>query len=276
MFSGIRKSGACMVAAAAKTPARFAYDRDMPRLLASVRPRTGPVDVLDAGCGDGRYAAWFPGDRYAGIDLGDNLPASTPEQVFLKASVLATPFENARFDLILCSLMIEHIPDVPAAIGELHRVLKPGGVLVLSTATRWAEGIGEMPNLFWRPDGQEQGQAFHYFDPEQLLQACRQAGFKTAVDDYVGGPWELGLEYVRTFLDCAVKKLAGERYEHHRDSTAREAAGAHGSRRNWIRTGWWALMVVPYFCANWTAYALDRLWKSRLAKVVVVVARKAL
>lgn len=279
MFSGLKKSVARMSASAAKTPARFVYDKAMPRLLASVRPQPGPVDVLDAGCGDGRYAAWFPGDRYVGIDLGDNLPAPVPGREFVKASVLDTPFAGARFDVILCSLMIEHIPDVPAAIAELHRVAKPGGVLVLSTATKWARGIGEMQSLFWKPDGQEQGQAFHYFDPDELLRACRNAGFQRAEDSYVGGPWGLGLEYVRTFLSFAVKKLAGEHYEHHRDSTARGPAEASIRRPSSLRLGvmkvWWALMVGPFFCGNWISYALDRLCRSKVAKVVVIVARKA-
>jgi 2-polyprenyl-3-methyl-5-hydroxy-6-metoxy-1,4-benzoquinol methylase len=42
------------------------------------------------------------------------------------------------FDLILCTEVIEHIPDSKRALGEMHRLLKPGGVLILSTPQRYS------------------------------------------------------------------------------------------------------------------------------------------
>ena len=42
------------------------------------------------------------------------------------------------FDLILCTEVVEHIPDSQAAITQMHRLLKPGGVLVLSTPQRYS------------------------------------------------------------------------------------------------------------------------------------------
>ena len=54
-----------------------------------------------------------------------------PEVV--QASVFALPFADAWFDSVICSEVIEHIPDDPRVIGELTRVLKPGGTLVLGT-----------------------------------------------------------------------------------------------------------------------------------------------
>jgi SAM-dependent methyltransferase len=42
-------------------------------------------------------------------------------------------FPPRAFDKVLCSEVIEHIPDADGAIAEIHRVLKPGGRLVLST-----------------------------------------------------------------------------------------------------------------------------------------------
>ena len=140
----------------------------MPRLLRSIRTLPGSADVLDAGCGDGRYASWFPGDRYVGIDLGDNLPQTTRERTFIKVGIQNMPFADGSFDIVFCSLVIEHVPDVIVAIAELRRVLRPGGVCILSTGTKWAERIGEMPNSFWKPDCEDQGQAFHYFEAEDL------------------------------------------------------------------------------------------------------------
>lgn len=45
---------------------------------------------------------------------------------------------SASFDLILCSEVIEHIPDHRSALAEMHRILKPGGILILSTPQRYS------------------------------------------------------------------------------------------------------------------------------------------
>ena len=50
-----------------------------------------------------------------------------------QGSVLALPFRDASLDCVVCSQVIEHIPADPAILGELTRVLRPGGVLILGT-----------------------------------------------------------------------------------------------------------------------------------------------
>lgn len=47
------------------------------------------------------------------------------------ADVTDPPMEGESFDLVLCIHVLEHVPDDRAAIREIHRVLKPGGVAVL-------------------------------------------------------------------------------------------------------------------------------------------------
>jgi SAM-dependent methyltransferase len=47
--------------------------------------------------------------------------------------VFALPFPDACFDTVICSEVIEHIPDEPVVLGELNRVLRSGGTLVLGT-----------------------------------------------------------------------------------------------------------------------------------------------
>jgi SAM-dependent methyltransferase len=46
------------------------------------------------------------------------------------------PFRDAQFDLALMLEVIEHLADIPHALGEIARVLKPGGVAILSTPNR--------------------------------------------------------------------------------------------------------------------------------------------
>jgi SAM-dependent methyltransferase len=97
--------------------------------------------VLDVGCGNGyvlsRYAR--NGSRTYGVDLtwtAMNLSAKrfTLENVtgwFAQGDAEHLPFCDASFDLVLSMGVLHHIPHIEAAIAEIHRVLKPGGVTIL-------------------------------------------------------------------------------------------------------------------------------------------------
>lgn len=58
------------------------------------------------------------------------MPAST-----LKLDLTAIPFWDAKLDLILCSHILEHIPDDRLAMREMFRVLRPGGALIVMVPT---------------------------------------------------------------------------------------------------------------------------------------------
>jgi SAM-dependent methyltransferase len=115
-------------------------DRKFARICELVQEQLPVQAFLDAGCGDGRYlAALRPGlpERLAGVDIAERIlstaRASVPDAEFQRANLEALPFPDGEFDLVLCSQVIEHVLDAPAAALELVRVLQPGGVLILST-----------------------------------------------------------------------------------------------------------------------------------------------
>ena len=61
--------------------------------------------------------------------------AATPEELRIEwhqAAADALPFGDGRFDVVLCQLSLQFMPDKAAAIGEMHRVLASGGRVVLN------------------------------------------------------------------------------------------------------------------------------------------------
>ena len=105
--------------------------------------------VLDVGCGEGRHSLGLYVDREinaVGMDLSlkdmktaksrikdfsvsENNKSSC---VFGAGNIHSLPFEDNIFDAVICSEVLEHINSVEAAVSEIVRVLKPGGVLAVS------------------------------------------------------------------------------------------------------------------------------------------------
>lgn len=97
--------------------------------------------LLDAGCGTGWFSkpAVERGADVTSMDLGESLLAEVKKKCTTQCvvgSIMEMPFEDNTFDFIVSSEVIEHIPDASLAIHELHRVLKPGGTLVLTTPNK--------------------------------------------------------------------------------------------------------------------------------------------
>lgn len=91
--------------------------------------------VLDIGCGDGHFASIAY--EHLPIDVGiDVMKRDLPEAAarpgvycrVMFASATNLPFENASFNTVVSNCVIEHIPDNAAVLGEISRILKPGGV----------------------------------------------------------------------------------------------------------------------------------------------------
>ena len=114
--------------------------------------------VLDIGCGGGRHSLEACKKAnclvYAlDIDSGelsdvrqmfqalDKQGESRGKWVLIRGNVLSLPFKNASLDKIICSEVLEHVPDDQQGISEMVRVLKDDGVIAISVPTYLTEAI---------------------------------------------------------------------------------------------------------------------------------------
>ncbi len=102
---------------------------------------TPKAPILDAGCGTGLNLRHLP-EGSTGIDINPRnielLRKRLPNHTVVEGDVEALPFADASFGTVLCTEVIEHIPDPSAALAEYRRVLQPGGVLIGSVPARSA------------------------------------------------------------------------------------------------------------------------------------------
>lgn len=99
--------------------------------------------VLDAGCGAGEYvyALGAEGVDVRGLEYLDykvrEWEARHPgDDRVTRGDIGAMPYPDASFDLVLMNEVIEHVPDERAALGEVRRVLRPGGRVLLFAPNR--------------------------------------------------------------------------------------------------------------------------------------------
>jgi len=86
--------------------------------------------VLDIGARDGGLRRFLPaGVRYQGIDIA---PEFAGPDVLIQDISRGIPFADGAYDFVCCIEGLEHVPNPFGTLTEINRVLRPGGVLVLS------------------------------------------------------------------------------------------------------------------------------------------------
>jgi len=103
--------------------------------------------VLDAGAGRAQYRELFSHARYETADFLA-VKGKTYAQPDYVCDLAEIPVEDARFDHVVLTQVLEHLPEPATVLAELHRVLKPGGRLWLTAPLFYAEH--EAPYDFYR------------------------------------------------------------------------------------------------------------------------------
>ena len=168
------------------------------------------LSVLDIGCGGGLVCEPLArlGASVTGIDpAAENMAAAKAHASAAGLSIdyqVATAQELAvrgqSYDAVLLLEVVEHVPDVPAFIKTVAPLVKPGGVIILSTLNRTLKAyalaiVGAEFILRWLPVGTHQWQRF--VQPEELASALSAACLSLAsteglIYDPFADEWRLG------------------------------------------------------------------------------------
>lgn len=146
--------------------------------------------VLDAGAGDGAYRHHFDHARYESADFLAVDKPYAPDITYV-GDLADIEVEDDRFDLVLLTQVLEHLPEPLAVLTEMRRVLRPGGTIWASTPLFYEEH--EQPYDFFR------------YTQFSLARLFGEAGFREVRIDWLEGY----LATVAYELDVAARALRG-------------------------------------------------------------------
>jgi len=142
--------------------------------------------LLDAGSGGGHFseAASHLGARTFSLDVGPKLLEAVNQRCDsqkVSASILALPFKKAVFDIVLSTEVIEHTAAPLTAVSELAQLVRPGGLLIITTPSRlWNPVVKLATVLKLRPYGGYE----NFLWPNEIIRDLKKQGFE--VEDIIG------------------------------------------------------------------------------------------
>lgn len=139
--------------------------------------------ALDAACGTGRHTAYLAGRhrRVFAVDASPDMltlaRARVPSADVRSGNLAELPLEDACVDIAVCALALTHVPDLGPAIGELARVVRPRGTVILSDFHPMMILLGGT-GLFFSADGRAGKVRSFYHSQASYLAAFREVGLE--------------------------------------------------------------------------------------------------
>ena len=159
--------------------------------------------LLDVGCGNKPFLHVFEDsvDGYIGIDMPSTRHLNKEINVF--SSGMHLPFKANSFDTILTSSVLEHVKEPQKMLDEMHRVLRKGSYLILTTPCLY--GLHEQPHDYFR------------YTKYSLKMMAEKSGFKVVHIKPIGGMLviiaHLASKYISIFLYALLEMLRGKRID---------------------------------------------------------------
>lgn len=228
------------------------------RALEAVAPQAHGK-LLDVGCGDKQFERIFRPhvDEYLGIEheatfsaTAANLASSRPDYVYDGNRL---PFEDASFDTVLSIQVLEHTPHPRQLMGEMARVLKKDGTLIL--AAPFSFRLHEEPHDYFR------------YSPHGLRELCGEVGLVVDRIEQVGSLWTLVGHKLNSYLALRIARIG---------ATAQELGKLSHEAPSQPRARLWTLPVVApaVLAISTAARIMDRLFYERQEALgFVIVAR---
>ena len=153
--------------------------------FAQLLKEKGARRVLDLGCGAGRHLVYLAKEGFEayGTDISETgleharrwLSEEGLAAELVRADMTQIPYPDGFFDAAISTFVVHHgsLEDMRRTLGEIHRVLRPGGLALITFKSkhsfRYGKGRDIEPNTFIIPDtGEDAGVPHHYSDREEL------------------------------------------------------------------------------------------------------------
>ncbi len=159
---------------------RWYWDLRDTRILSYIGPER---DILDLGCGEGitleKILRRFPDRNVLGIDPGEEKIRICQEHHLpvRRGSAYALEFEDDSWDCCLFLEVIEHLPEPQKALGEIRRVLRKGGLLLLLFPHDWLFKAARLSFLKFREAFAPSGHV-RQWSPAEMERELGKAGIR--------------------------------------------------------------------------------------------------
>jgi 2-polyprenyl-3-methyl-5-hydroxy-6-metoxy-1,4-benzoquinol methylase len=159
-------------------------------------------DVVELGCGPNPvtlFALAARGRNVTAVELSADFCRNASQLAerhdlpirFVNAPADSTTLESEAFDLVLMTEVLEHVPDEHAALAEVHRIMRPGGRLLISVPN--AESLVQRYFAWRNGFTEDEPQHLREYSVRRLEDAVREAGLtverKLRVPATVDPPW---------------------------------------------------------------------------------------